>query len=361
VKSCDVDYYRWGQWIFLKFWERGLVERKKSAVNWCPGCKTVLANEQVIGDGVCWRCKSVVEKRDLEQWYFKITDYAQELLDDLDTLTGWPERVKTMQANWIGRSEGAEVEFELCDTSGEPTGEMITVFTTRPDTLFGCTFFLLAPEHPLVSALTDGTAYADAVQGVVKAAARETAVERASGEAEKLGAFTGRYVINPVNGEKVPVWVSNYVLMEYGTGAVMAVPCGDERDFEFARKYGLPIPPVVLATDDPLLDELGTVADRVMDDVPWDEAFAGDGVMVQSGAFTGMAGGKDSEGMRAVTEWLASEGRGRFSVNFRLRDWLISRQRYWGNPIPAVHCRDAGGPPGVLRDHLSRVRWRRQA
>ena len=351
VKSCDVDYYRWGQWIFLKFWERGLVERKKSPVNWCPSCKTVLANEQVIGDGVCWRCKSVVEKRDLEQWYFKITDYAQELLDDLDTLTGWPERVKTMQANWIGRSEGAEVEFELCDASGEPSGEMITVFTTRPDTLFGCTFFLLAPEHPLVGVLTEGTEHVEAVQEVVRATARETAVERASGEAEKVGAFTGRYVINPVNGEKVPVWVSNYVLMEYGTGAVMAVPCGDERDFEFARKYGLPIPPVVLATDDPLLDELGTVADRVMDDVPWDEAFAGDGVMVQSGAFTGMAGGKDSEGMRAVTEWLASEGRGRFSVNFRLRDWLISRQRYWGNPIPAVHCPACGLVP-VPEDQL---------
>jgi len=345
VKSCDVEYYRWGQWIFLKFWERGLVERKKSPVNWCPSCKTVLANEQVIGDGVCWRCKSVVEKRDLEQWYFKITEYAQELLDDLDTLTGWPERVKTMQANWIGRSEGAEVEFELCDASGEPSGEMITVFTTRPDTLFGCTFFLLAPEHPLVRELTDGTEYADAVQAVVRAAARESAVERTGGGAEKLGAFTGRYVINPVNNEKVPVWVCNYVLMEYGTGAVMAVPCGDQRDFEFARKYGLPIPPVVLPADDPLLEELGGVTGRVMDDVPWDEAFAGEGVMVQSGAFTGMAGGKDSEGMRAVTEWLASQGRGRFSVNFRLRDWLISRQRYWGNPIPAIHCPSCGLVP----------------
>jgi len=345
VKSCDVDYYRWGQWIFLKFWERGLVERKKSPVNWCPSCKTVLANEQVIGDGVCWRCKSVVEKRDLEQWYFKITEYAQELLDDLGTLTGWPERVKTMQANWIGRSEGAEVEFELCDAAGEPSGERITVFTTRPDTLFGCSFFLLAPEHPLVRELTAGTEYADAVQAVVAAAARETAVERASGEAEKLGAFTGRFVINPVNGEKVPVWVSNYVLMEYGTGAVMAVPSGDERDFEFARKYGLPVPPVVLADDDPLLAELGGVAERVMTDVPWDEAFAGEGVMVQSGAFTGLRGGKGSEGMHAVTEWLASEGAGRFSINFRLRDWLISRQRYWGNPIPAIHCPSCGLVP----------------
>jgi len=345
VRSCDVEYYRWGQWIFLKFWERGLVERKSSPVNWCPSCKTVLANEQVIGDGVCWRCKSVVTKRELEQWYFKITEYAQELLDDLDTLPGWPERVKTMQANWIGRSEGAEVGFTLCDPDGEPTDTTITVFTTRPDTLFGCSFFLLAPEHPLVRELTDGTAYAADVQAVVAATARETAVERASGEAEKIGAFTGRYVVNPVNGEKVPVWVSNYVLMEYGTGAVMAVPCGDQRDFEFARKYGLPIPPVVVAEDDPLQAELRETRDRVLTDVPWAEAYDGYGVMVQSGEFTGMPGGKASEGMRAVTEWLADRGQGRFSINFRLRDWLISRQRYWGNPIPAIHCPACGLVP----------------
>ncbi len=243
VKSCDPEYYRWGQWIFLKFWEKGLVERKSSPVNWCPDCATVLANEQVLGDGVCWRCKSVVQKRELEQWYFKITEYAQELLDDLDDLPGWPERVKTMQANWIGRSEGAEVDFELCDAGGMPSGDRITVFTTRPDTLFGCTFFLLAPEHPRVREFVEGTEYEADVMAVVHAAGRETAVERQLGEREKNGAFTGRHVVNPVNGEKVPVWVSDYVLMEYGTGAVMAVPSGDQRDFEFARKYGLPIPP----------------------------------------------------------------------------------------------------------------------
>ncbi|TLM65491.1 MAG: leucine--tRNA ligase, partial [Actinobacteria bacterium] len=207
VVTCDEDYYRWGQWTFLKFWERGLVDRRQSPVNWCPSCATVLANEQVVGDGVCWRCKSVVEKRDLEQWYLKITDYAQELLDDLDTLTGWPERVRTMQANWIGRSEGAEVDFTLCDEAGEPTGETITVFTTRPDTLFGCTFFLLAPEHPLVRTLVDGTECEAEVMAVVDAAAKETAVERASGEREWHGAPTGRFVVNPVNGEHVPVWV----------------------------------------------------------------------------------------------------------------------------------------------------------
>jgi len=351
VVSSDVNYYRWGQWIFLKFWERGLVERRKSPVNWCPSCKTVLANEQVLGDGVCWRCKSVVEKRDLEQWYFKITDYAQELLDDLDTLEGWPDRVKTMQANWIGRSEGAEVDFALCDADGETTEQTITVFTTRPDTLFGCTFFLLAPEHELVHELVHDTQYVADVKAVVEQAKRETAVERASGEAPKLGAFTGRYVVNPVNGEKVPVWVSNYVLMDYGTGAVMAVPCGDQRDFEFARKYGLPIPPVVVPADDPLLGELGTGPDRVLQDVPWEHAYDGPGVMVQSGEFSGMAGGKASDGMRAVTEWLAERGQGRFSINFRLRDWLISRQRYWGNPIPAVHCPACGLVP-VPEDQL---------
>ncbi len=351
VRSCDPDYYHWGQWIFLKMWERRLVERRSSPVNWCPSCATVLANEQVIGDGVCWRCKSVVEKRELEQWYLKITEYAQELLDDLDKLPGWPERVKTMQANWIGRSEGAEVDFELCDAAGEPTGEMITVFTTRPDTLFGCTFFLLAPEHPLVKEFVAGTEHEDAVMDVVEKAARETAVERQLGERVKNGAFTGRYVINPVNGEKVPVWVCDYVLMEYGTGAVMAVPCGDQRDFEFAHQYGLPIPPVVVAEDDPLLEELRGVKERVRDDVPWDEAYAGDGVMVQSGEFTGTPTGKGGEGVRAVTAWLAERGRGKEAVNFRLRDWLISRQRYWGNPIPAIHCSECGLHP-VAEDEL---------
>jgi leucyl-tRNA synthetase len=345
VRTCDPEFYRWGQWIFLKFWERGLVERKSSAVNWCPECKTVLANEQVIGEGVCWRCKSVVEKRELEQWFLKITEYAQELLDDLDTLTGWPERVKAMQANWIGRSEGAEVEFMLCDEAGEPTERRITVFTTRPDTLFGCTFFLLAPEHPLVDELTAGTEFESSVREIVDYAAKETSVERSGSDRVKRGAFTGRYVMNPVNGEKVPVWVADYVLMEYGTGAVMAVPSGDQRDFDFARRYGLPIPPVVLSDDDPLLATLAGVQERVVADVPWENAFNADGVLVQSGGFTGMRGGKKSEAMHAVTAWLAERGMGRETVNFRLRDWLISRQRYWGNPIPAIHCPSCGLVP----------------
>ncbi len=351
VRTCDPEYYRWGQWIFLKAWERGLVERRSSPVNWCPSCKTVLANEQVIGDGVCWRCKSKVEKRELEQWYLKITEYSQELLDDLDDLTGWPERVKAMQANWIGRSEGADVVFMLCDADGEPTDERITVFTTRPDTLFGCSFFLLAPEHPLVSRLVAGTEYEAEVMKVVAKAASESAVERAGGEKEKTGAFTGRFVVNPVNGAKVPVWVADYVLMDYGTGAVMAVPCGDQRDFEFARKYHLPIPPVVLADGDPLLPSLGGVKELVLEDVEWEVACPAEGTLVQSGRFTGMRGGKKSEAMHAVTDWLGERGLGEESVNFRLRDWLISRQRYWGNPIPAVHCPTCGLVP-VPEDQL---------
>jgi len=345
IVTCDPEYYKWGQWIFLKMYEQGLVERRKSPVNWCPDCATVLANEQVEGDGVCWRCSSRVEKRDLAQWYFKITDYGQELLDDLEQLNNWPERVKAMQANWIGRSAGANVVFTICDENQQETDQTITVYTTRPDTLFGASFFLLAPEHPLVEEFTVGTPYEADVKAVVEASQRETAVERESGIAEKQGAFTGRYVVNPINGAKIPVWIANYVLMDYGTGAVMAVPSGDERDFEFARQYGLDIPPVVLAENDPLLDTLRHETELVQSDVDWDESYTGDGVMVQSGRFTGMQGGKNSEGVTAVIEALAADGKGEATINFRLRDWLISRQRYWGNPIPMIHCEACGIVP----------------
>ena len=352
VVTCNEDYHRWGQWIFLKFWERGLVERRMSPVNWCPNCKTVLANEQVIGEGVCWRCGTRVEKRELEQWYFKITDYAQELLDSLDSLTGWPERVKVMQANWIGRSEGAEVDFTLLAEDGatpavdaEGAERRITVFTTRPDTLFGATFFLLAPEHPLVRELVAGTEYEGAVMEVVRAAERESAVERSAGDRTKHGAFTGRYVANPVNGEPVPVWVADYVLMDYGTGAVMAVPCGDERDFEFARQYGLPIVPVVVPEEDRERYDATLTGGEIPREVDWECAYDGPGVMVNSGEFSGTPTGKGAEGVRAVTAWLAERGTGRTAINFRLRDWLISRQRYWGNPIPAIHCPTCGLVP----------------
>ena len=350
VVACDPDYYRWGQWIFLKFWERGLVERRNSPVNWCPDCATVLANEQVI-EGRCWRCDSEVEKRDLTQWYYKITDYAQELLDDLDQLEGWPDRVKQQQANWIGRSEGAQVDFALCDVEGNPTDETITVFTTRADTLFGCSFFVLAPEYAGLEALVAGTEYEKPVMEFAEAAKKVSALERAQGDRDKHGIFTGRYVVNPVNGEKVPIWVADYVVADYGTGAVMAVPCGDQRDFEFARKYDLPIIPIILSEDDPLYPQLKDEQGRVVTEVDWPEAYATEGILVQSGPYTGMVGGKHSPAEEAIVAELERTGKGKRSVEFRLRDWLISRQRYWGNPIPAVHCEHCGVVP-VPEDQL---------
>lgn len=353
VKTCSPDYYRWGQWIFEKLWERGLVYRKKNPVNWCPKCETVLANEQVT-EGRCWRCDSEVEKRDLEQWYIKITEYAQELLDDLEKLPGWPERVKQMQANWIGRSEGAEVDFTLCDVDGNPiAGDegKIIVFTTRADTLYGNTFFLLAPEYKGLMELVEGTEYEAAVREVVEGAKHISAVERAQGTLEKHGAFTGRYVINPVSGAKVPVWVADYVISDYGTGAVMAVPCGDARDFEFAKKYDLPIVPIILSEDDPLFEQLKDEQGTRITSVDWEEALTCEGVLVQSGKYTGMTGGKHSEGEAAIVADLEAAGTGRRSVQYRLRDWLISRQRYWGNPIPAIHCEHCGIVP-VPEDQL---------
>ena len=350
VVACGPDYYRWGQWIFLKFWERGLVERRNSPVNWCPDCATVLANEQVI-EGRCWRCDSEVEKRDLTQWYYKITDYAQELLDDLDQLEGWPDRVKQQQANWIGRSEGAQVDFALCDLEGNPTDETITVFTTRADTLFGCSFFVLAPEYAGLEALVAGTEYEKPVMEFAEAAKKVSALERAQGDRDKHGIFTGRYVVNPVNGEKVPIWVADYVVADYGTGAVMAVPCGDQRDFEFARKYDLPIIPIILSEDDPLYHKLKDEQGRVVTEVDWPEAYAAEGILVQSGPYTGMVGGKHSPAEEAIVAELERTGKGKRSVEFRLRDWLISRQRYWGNPIPAVHCEHCGVVP-VPEDQL---------
>ncbi|MBS6416279.1 MAG: leucine--tRNA ligase [Collinsella intestinalis] len=353
VKTCSPDYYRWGQWIFEKLWERGLVYRKKNPVNWCPKCETVLANEQVT-EGRCWRCDSEVEKRDLEQWYIKITEYAQELLDDLEKLPGWPERVKQMQANWIGRSEGAEVDFTLCDVDGNPIeGDegKITVFTTRADTLFGNTFFLLAPEYKGLMDLVEGTEYEAGVREVVEGAKHISAVERAQGTLEKHGAFTGRYVINPVSGAKVPVWVADYVISDYGTGAVMAVPCGDARDFDFAKKYDLPVVPIILSEDDPLYEDLKDEQGTRVTSVDWDEALTCEGKLVQSGKYTGMTGGKHSEGEAAIVADLEAAGTGKRSVQYRLRDWLISRQRYWGNPIPAIHCEHCGIVP-VPADQL---------
>ena len=343
--TCDPEYYKWGQWIFLKMYEKGLVYRATSPVNWCPNDKTVLANEQVV-NGRCWRCGAVPEKRELSQWYLRITDYAQELLDDLDQLDGWPERVKAMQANWIGRSEGAEIDFVLADVDGvTPTDTKITVFTTRADTIYGCTFMLLPPESSLAAELVADTEYEAAFTDLKEAATKVTSIERQGTDREKHGVFTGRYALNPVTGESVPIWVSDYVLLDYGTGAVMGVPAGDKRDFDFAKKYDLPIVPIICEEGTDIYDELKGVQERRVTSVDWDGPMDTTGILVQSGEFTGLRGGKHSEAEKAVVAFLTKHSVGRRTVQFRLRDWLISRQRYWGNPIPMIHCDHCGDVP----------------
>ena len=343
--TCDPEYYKWGQWMFIQMWKKGLAYRATSPVNWCPTCKTVLANEQVV-EGRCWRCGSVPEKRNLSQWYLKITDYAQELLDDLDKLTGWPENVKAQQRNWIGRSEGAEIDFRLAAEDGvTPTDRKVTVFTTRADTLFGVSFMVLPPESELAAELVAGTQYEDDFKALKAATEKVSAVDRQGSDREKHGVFTGRYVINPINGRPAPVWVADYVLMDYGTGAVMGVPCGDQRDFDFARKYGLEIAPIICEKDDPLYEELKDEKELRVRSVDWDKAMVAEGYLVQSGEFTGLKGGKHSEAVDAITAWLKEHDCGRPTVQFRLRDWLISRQRYWGNPIPMIHCDHCGDVP----------------
>ena len=329
ISTADPEYYRWTQWIFLRFLEKGLVERREAAVNWCPADQTVLANEQVV-DGLCERCKSPVELRQLPQWFLRITDYAQALLDDMDLLDDWPERVLTMQRNWIGRSVGARVEFALDDGSAT-----IPVFTTRPDTLHGATFFLMAPEHPMVPRLVEGRPEQADVTAYVGTAARTAVAERSAAERPKTGVFTGRHVVNPVNGEHIPVWVADYVLMDYGTGAIMAVPGHDDRDFAFATTFGLPIKRVIA--------EEGVDAAA-----PLDEAMTGPGRLVNSDVLDGMA---VDEAKEAMCAWLAERDLGDATVGFRLRDWLISRQRYWGAPIPVVNC-DACGVVPVPDDQL---------
>jgi len=329
VTSCMPDYYRWTEWLFLLFYERGLAYRAMSPVNWCPVDKTVLANEQVI-NGRCWRHPDVeVEKRDLEQWFLRITDYAERLLNDLEQLDKWPHKVRVMQTNWIGRSEGAEVDFPVAGHEGES----IRIYTTRPDTLFGATFMVLAPEHPLVEKVTTEEHRAR-VREYVARARKETEIERMSTEREKTGVATGGFAINPVNGEKIPIWVADYVLVTYGTGAIMAVPAHDERDFEFTKKYGLPVREVI--------------APAVGGGEELREAYIGPGVMVNSGQFDGL----DSKtGFDRVIAWLEEKGIGKRSVKYKLRDWLISRQRYWGCPIPIVYCEVDGIVP-VAYDEL---------
>ncbi|MBL5981029.1 leucine--tRNA ligase [Petrotoga sp. 8T1HF07.NaAc.6.1] len=323
VITCKEDYYKWTQWIFLQLYKNGLAYKKKAPVNWCPNCKTVLANEQVV-NGKCERCGTVVEIKQLEQWYFKITDYAEKLLNDLEKLSGWPENVKTMQKNWIGKSVGAEVEFKLDNGKGS-----LRVFTTRPDTLWGVTFMALAPESPLVEELTTPE-YSEKVNRFLQKMSLQDRFKRTAEGAEKEGVFTGSYAINPVNGEKIPVYVANYILYEYGTGAIMAVPAHDQRDFEFAKKYDLPIRIVITPEDDTLTEEI------------LEKAYVGEGILVNSGEFTGL---NNQTAIKKISQWLEDKNIGKVVTQYKLRDWLISRQRYWGAPIPIVYCEKCGVVP----------------
>ncbi len=325
VASCMPDYYKWTQWLFLQFYKHGLAYRTKAPANWCPGCNTVLANEQVLADGTCERCGSTVIRKEIEQWLLKITDYAERLLDF--PVVEWPEKTITMQRNWIGRSEGAEIRFT---TEIDGKREEIPVFTTRPDTIYGATFFVLAPEHPWVEKITTPEHRA-AVDAYVEQARRMTEIERTNVEKEKTGVFTGGYVTNPVNGEQVPVWIADYVLMGYGSGAIMGVPAHDQRDFEFARKFGIEIREVIRPE-----------GEAPSDPATWSEAKEHLGVMVNSGPFDGTPAG---EAIAKVTEYIEEKGVGKFMVTYRLRDWLISRQRYWGAPIPIVYCPEHGIVP----------------
>ncbi|MFZ3089175.1 MAG: leucine--tRNA ligase [Nitrospirota bacterium] len=329
VATCDEDYYKWNQWLFLKMYEKGIAYKKRSFVNWCPSCETVLANEQVE-DGSCWRCSSIVGQKELEQWFFKITDYAEELLSCTEKLPGWPENVLAMQRNWIGRSTGAEIDFKIAGTN-----EKITVFTTRQDTLFGATFMSIAPEHPLVKKLIKGKKTEKEVMAFVERIMHEDKIMRTAEGMEKEGIFTGAYAINPMTKKEMPIWVANFVLMEYGTGAVMAVPCHDTRDFAFAKKYNLPIQLVIQ-------NPVGTLTLDNMKD-----AYVDEGYLINSGEFNNL---KTAEAKERIADYLEKEGMGKRSINYRLRDWGISRQRYWGTPIPMIYCNQCGIVPVPEKD-----------
>ena len=324
VATCHDDYYKWMQWIFIQFYKMGLAYKKENPVNWCPDCQTVLANEQVV-DGCCERCKAVVGKKNLSQWYLKITDYADRLLDNLDTLDGWPNKVKMMQKNWIGRSYGAEVDFDI-----KGDDRKLRIFTTRCDTLFGVTYMVMSPEHPYVNSLVEGTEYEAAVKEYQDKVQKMTDIERTSTTNEKTGVFIGRYAVNPLNGKEVPIFISDYVLMGYGTGAIMAVPAHDQRDFDFAKAFNLDIIPVV----DPQNPEI--------DLYDLKEAFVAEGTMINSGEFDGL---NNRDAIEKIADYLKEKGIGEKTVNYRLRDWLISRQRYWGTPIPMIYCEECGWVP----------------
>ncbi|RDI92510.1 leucyl-tRNA ligase [Thermosipho africanus Ob7] len=320
IATCTEDYYKWTQWLFVKMYEKGLAYKKKAAVNWCPSCQTVLANEQVV-DGKCERCGTEVTLKHLEQWYFKITDYAERLLNDLEKLEGWPENVKTMQKNWIGKSTGAEIDFKV-----DGLDMNIRVFTTRPDTIWGVTFMAIAPESPLVETLVTEDRKEE-LEEFLKKVSLEDRFKRTSLEAEKEGFFLGRYAINPVTGEKIPIYVANYILYEYGTGAIMAVPAHDQRDFDFAKKYNIPIRLVIDNPESPI------------DVEKMEKAYEDEGIMVNSGPFNGIS---SKEAIEKIIDYLEEKNIGKRSVQYKLRDWLISRQRYWGAPIPVVYCEKCG-------------------
>lgn len=324
VATAKEEYYKFTQWMFLQLFKNGLAYKKKSFVNWCPSCQTVLANEQVV-NGKCERCKSEVGKRDLEQWFFSITKYADRLLKDIDKLVGWPDKVKSMQTNWIGKSEGAELKFRL-----DGSDEELTVFTTRPDTVYGVSYMVIAPEHPIVESLISGRPEEAACREFIKKVHGMSEIMRSSTDTEKEGVFTGRYVINPLNGKKVPLYLANYVFLDYGTGIVMGVPAHDQRDFDFAKKYNLPIEIVVQPEGQNMKGEDLTAA------------FAAEGIMENSGKFDGM---NNREALKKIIDYVEEKGIGERKVNFRLRDWLISRQRYWGAPIPVVYCEKCGTVP----------------
>ena len=329
LSTCDSSYYKWNQWIFLKMFERGLAYRRASAVNWCPECSTTLANEEVI-DGGCWRCHAKVEQKDLEQWYLKITEYKERLLEDLKLLKNWPGRVLSMQENWIGKSQGVEIYFKL---KGSDT--VIPVFTTRPDTVFGVTYIVLACEHPAVRDFIRGKPHEKEALEFIDKVSKKSKIVRASSDLKKEGVFTGSYAVNPVNNEVIPIWIADYVLMEYGTGAIMAVPTHDQRDFIFAKEHGLPMRLVIKPLD------------RNLDEATMQEAFEGEGIQINSGKFNGIS---NLEAKNKISAWMEEEGIGRIKTNWRLRDWLISRQRYWGSPIPIIYCDKCGVVPVPYQD-----------
>ena len=324
VSTCRPDYYRWMQWIFIQFYKKGLAYKKENPVNWCPSCKTVLANEQVV-NGECERCKSTVGKKNLSQWYLKITDYADELLQDLDKLKDWPDKVKTMQKNWIGKSIGAEISFDIVDFD-----KKLNVFTTRADTVFGVTYMVISPEHPFVKELIKGRPEEEAALDYIEEVSHKSDIERSSTVGEKTGVFIGRYAVNPITGKEIPIFISDYVLMGYGTGAIMAVPAHDQRDFDFAKKFNLDIVPVVEPNDSDI--DVNNLS----------ESFEAEGKMINSAEFNGL---NNREAIEKIIDYITKKGIGKKTINYRLRDWLISRQRYWGTPIPMINCPKCGWVP----------------